>query len=88
MYDIILDTLMDGIRLLPFLFVTYIVMEYIEHKMSAGTRRVVQASGRFGPRKYSRHFSPVRFFGGGGQFVCGAGHYPRYIDRHFSFHIG
>lgn len=49
MYDIILDTLMDGIRLLPFLFVTYIVMEYIEHKMSAGTRRVVQASGRFGP---------------------------------------
>lgn len=24
-------------------------MEYIEHKMSAGTRRVVQASGRFGP---------------------------------------
>lgn len=49
MYDIILDTLMDGIRLLPFLFVTYIIMEYIEHKMSAGTRRVVQASGRFGP---------------------------------------
>lgn len=49
MYDIILDTLMDGIRLLPFLFVTYIVMEYIEHKMSAGTRRVVQVSGRFGP---------------------------------------
>ena len=42
MYDIILDTLMDGIRLLPFLFVTYIVMEYIEHKMSAGTRRVVR----------------------------------------------
>mgnify|MGYP000797409971 CR=1 FL=1 len=40
MYDIILDTLKDGIRLLPFLFVTYIVMEYIEHKMSAGTRRV------------------------------------------------
>ena len=33
MYDIILDTLKDGIRLLPFLFVTYIVMEYIEHKM-------------------------------------------------------
>ena len=49
MYDIILDTLMDGIRLLPFLFITYIIMEYIEHKMSAGTRRVVQASGRFGP---------------------------------------
>ena len=49
MYDIILDTLMDGIRLLPFLFVTYLVMEYNEHKMSAGARRVVQTSGKFGP---------------------------------------
>ena len=49
MYDIILDTLKDGIRLLPFLLITYIIMEYMEHKMSAHTRHVVQASGRFGP---------------------------------------
>lgn len=49
MYDIIMDTLKDGIRLLPFLFITYIIMEYIEHKMSGKTRHAVQASGRFGP---------------------------------------
>ena len=32
------DTLLDGIRLLPFLFVTYLVMEYIEHKTSEKSR--------------------------------------------------
>ena len=45
MYDIILDTLMDGIRLLPFLFVTYIVMEYIEPvsytHLTLPTKRIV-----------------------------------------------
>ena len=30
--DIILDTLIDGIKLLPFLFITYLAMEYVEHK--------------------------------------------------------
>lgn len=49
MIEIILDTLKDGIRLLPFLLITYIIMEYMEHKMSAHTRHVVQKSGRFGP---------------------------------------
>jgi hypothetical protein len=49
MYDIILDTLKDGIRLLPFLFATYIIMEYIEHKMGAGTQKLVRSSGKFGP---------------------------------------
>lgn len=47
--DVIMDTLKDGIRLLPFLFVTYLIMEYIEHKMSGKARQAVQASGHFGP---------------------------------------
>lgn len=45
MYDIILDTLKDGIRLLPFLLITYIIMEYMEHKMSAHTRHVSSGIG-------------------------------------------
>ena len=32
MVDVILDTLLDVVKLLPFLFLTYIVMEYLEHK--------------------------------------------------------
>ncbi len=47
--DIILDTLVDGIKLLPFLFVTYLVMEYVEHKTSERTGRIMQKSGKLGP---------------------------------------
>lgn len=49
MLDIILDTLIDSLRLLPFLFVTYVVMEYIEHKMEDKTKKAIEKSGRFGP---------------------------------------
>ena len=34
MKDIILDTLLDSVKLLPFLFITFLIMEYIEHKFS------------------------------------------------------
>lgn len=49
MQDIIVDTLSDGIRLLPFLFVTYLAMEYIEHKTSRKTREIMKKSGKCGP---------------------------------------
>lgn len=42
-------TLIDNIKLLPFLFVTYLVMEYIEHKTSEKTEEVIKKAGRFGP---------------------------------------
>lgn len=47
--DIIQDTLTDGIKLLPFLFITYLIMEYIEHKTSNRTRQIMQRSGKWGP---------------------------------------
>ncbi len=49
MLEIIEDTLVDGIKLLPFLFVAYLIMEYIEHKTSNKTKKVIQKSGKFGP---------------------------------------
>ncbi|MDE6184515.1 MAG: arsenic efflux protein, partial [Lachnospiraceae bacterium] len=49
MQDIIIDTLSDGIKLLPFLFVTYLIMEYIEHKTSRKARKVMKRSGKWGP---------------------------------------
>ena len=33
MLDIIKDTLIDSIKLFPFLFITFIIIEYIEHKV-------------------------------------------------------
>lgn len=47
--DALLDTVMDSIKLLPFLFLTYLLMEYIEHKMGKKTQNVLKASDKFGP---------------------------------------
>ena len=47
--DIITDTLIDALKILPFLFVTYTAMEYIEHKAGEKTEEIVQKAGRFGP---------------------------------------
>lgn len=47
--EAVLDTLIDGIKLVPFLFLTYLVMEYIEHRMSHKTEQVIKKSGKWGP---------------------------------------
>ena len=49
MLDVILDTLIDSIKLLPFLFITYLLMEYIEHKMKHKSKEAIQKSGKWGP---------------------------------------
>ncbi len=47
--DVFLDGLLDALKIIPFLFVTYLVMELIEHKASAKTRTLLIKSGKFGP---------------------------------------
>lgn len=49
LWNIIYDTLLDGIKLLPFLAVTYLAMEYIEHKSGNRAQQIIRKSGRFGP---------------------------------------
>ena len=49
MWDVILDTLIDTVKLIPFLLITYIIMEFIEHKTSHKTKNAIKKSGRFGP---------------------------------------
>ena len=49
MLEVILDTLIDSIKLLPFLFITYLIMEYIEHKTGDKAKNTIKKSGRFGP---------------------------------------
>lgn len=38
----------DSVRMLPFLFAAYWLIEYIEHRHSAGLERVLAGGGRFG----------------------------------------
>lgn len=47
MIDIIIDTLIDGVKLLPFLFLTFLLIEYIEHKVD--NKKIIQKSGKLGP---------------------------------------
>ena len=49
MLEVIEETLLDSIKLLPFLFITYLIMEYIEHKTSQKSRETIKKSGKFGP---------------------------------------
>lgn len=47
--EVALDALIDSVKLLPFLFVTYLAMEYLEHKTSDKSNQLVERSGKFGP---------------------------------------
>lgn len=49
MLDILLDTLVDTVKLLPFLFITYLIMEYIENKTSEKVKDKIKKSGKYGP---------------------------------------
>ena len=49
MLEIIEDTLIDSIKLIPFLFITYLIMEYIEHKTKDKTKETIKKSVKFGP---------------------------------------
>ena len=49
MLEIREHTLIDSIKLLAFLFITYLIMEYIEHKTKEKTKETIKKSGRFGP---------------------------------------
>ncbi len=49
MKDIIIDTLLDALKLLPFLFVAFLIMEYIEHKFSKKSKSKITKAGKFGP---------------------------------------
>lgn len=42
-------TLLDSIKILPFLLIAYLIMEYIEHKTTDKSRNVIKKSGKFGP---------------------------------------
>ena len=46
---ILKETSIDTIKIIPFLFITYLIMEYIEHKTSSQVKRVIQKSGKLGP---------------------------------------
>lgn len=49
MQEILLDSIVDCLKLLPFLYLSYLVVEYAEHKMSSKTKRMIYRAGKAGP---------------------------------------
>ena len=49
MIEILLDTLVDGVKLLPFLFLTYLVMEVLEHATGGKAQEAIRKAEKSGP---------------------------------------
>ncbi len=49
MLHVLEHTLTDTIKILPFLLIAYLIMEYIEHKTTKKTKEAIKKSGKFGP---------------------------------------
>lgn len=47
--DAVTDSFIDGVKLLPFLFLTYLAMEYLEHKAGQRMQAAIRSAGRGGP---------------------------------------
>lgn len=49
MLDCLIDGLIDTLKIIPFLFVTFLILEFIEHKLSEKAEKSLTKNRRFGP---------------------------------------
>ena len=49
MKEIILDTLLDTINLVPFLLIAFLLIEVMEHKLSNKSKKIITKSKKYGP---------------------------------------
>lgn len=49
MSELVLETCMDTLKLMPFLFLTYLLMEWLEHKTGSRTQALIRRAGKAGP---------------------------------------
>ena len=47
--DIIIDALIDTLKLIPYLFLTFILLEFIEHKFSKKSNEILIKNKKYGP---------------------------------------
>ena len=49
MKEVILDTIVDSLKLIPFLLVAFLIIELLEHKLNNKTKNIVTKSKKVGP---------------------------------------
>jgi len=48
MKEIFLEAILDSFKVLPFLFIAFLMMEFFEHKLSNKSKKTIEKSGKFG----------------------------------------
>ena len=75
----------DSIKILPFLFITYLIMEYLEEKMTGKTKQILMKTEKSGPAWGAvLGMLPQCGF----QFICRKSNYGRNSDSSVFIHIG
>ena len=49
MFEVIKDTVIDTLKLIPFLWLTFYLIEVIEHKYQKKSQNIIKKSGKYGP---------------------------------------
>ena len=49
MIDSLLDGLLDTLKLLPYLFITFLILEFLEHKLDKKNERILAKNQKYGP---------------------------------------
>lgn len=49
MEEVILDTIVDSLKLIPFLLVAFLIIELLEHKLNNKTKNIITKSKKIGP---------------------------------------
>lgn len=49
MKEIILDTILDSIKIIPFLLIAFLIIELLEHKLTNKSKKIITKSKKIGP---------------------------------------
>ena len=49
MQEVIIDTIIDSLKIIPFLLIAFLIIEFFEHKLSNKTEKAIQKAGKLGP---------------------------------------
>ena len=86
--DAFLDALIDGVKMLPFLYLAYLLIEWLERNHGERIEKALAGGGHWGFVPGALLRTTVRGFGGSGQLLCQPGHYPRHAAGRVPGNIG
>ena len=86
--DVLIDSIKDTAQLVPFLFLTYLAMEAIEHSTEGRVRSLMERVGALGPIVGGpRRASAVRLLGHGGHALLGRRDHDGHAHRGDPLHV-